>query len=323
MASADRASRRNVADLPVAARQRLTLIESLAPVDERGDCARRRGHRFTLIELLVACEPKPWRRQVRRAFTLIELLVVIAIIAILAAMLLPSLSQARLRARVLKCTANLGQQGMAYHGYADDWDSYGPYAEVYDLVPSFAAQTGYGPGYWQADWMLQLQPYIGGPDVSTMSASAGLSNSADAQMPVFQCPVTWGKGAYVNRGHSYGVNVAAVSNHFWNEYAHGPTQGRVLDGYSNVTNFILIGDCYVYTPVRGNVWKNTLGFPADKTVDKNHGTGISFVFADGHARSFRIDPSLYIGETTSDTRVVDWVIGGGPNQIWDHVGMAW
>ena len=98
----------------------------------------------------------------RKGFTLIELLVVIAIIALLMAILMPSLARVRRQAQSVACQARLKQWGLAFKFYTDD-------------------NNGYFNRREEKLWMQAMEPYYNrDPDMLLCpTATRLMENSAD------------------------------------------------------------------------------------------------------------------------------------------------
>lgn len=95
---------------------------------------------FLVFALMAKGRP---RRSSRCRFTLVELLVVVTILAILAALLLPALANARRTVRTSTCTNNLRQISLMHTLYADIYNGY--------LCPAYTNEGG----QWDCSWDFQ------------------------------------------------------------------------------------------------------------------------------------------------------------------------
>lgn len=219
--------------------------------------------RFTLIELLACPAVAPshgeGRRQVRAAFTLIELLVVIAIIAILAAMLLPSLNAARGAARRAACGGNLRQVGVAMALYVSDYN--GTYPPWYLNAPYYV------------DWGSLLAGRTGGATYLPVPAAA--TGKPDAVLGCPADPDGW------NGYTVYGANMNRF-NFYWNSVLWTPAGSEKLTDrtLASPSNILMIYCCSrVFGGAPNGDWGDWDGAPRYTSL---HNGTYPVVWFDGH-----------------------------------------
>ncbi len=124
----------------------------------------------------------------RLGFTLIELLVVIAIIGILIALLLPAVQAAREAARVMQCTNNLKQMGLAWHAHEE---TYGYYPGG-GWGATWVGDPDRGSGIRQpGGWIYQQLPFMEQDHVHDLGAGESQSRKWALAAQMVATPLTY------------------------------------------------------------------------------------------------------------------------------------
>ncbi len=121
-------------------------------------------------------------------FTLVELLVVISIIAVLAAMLLPVLKNARASGNTIACMGNMRQVGGAIHMYTMDFSGYYPHyadgtiwidkliAQQYTKLEVFKCKALKAPQNFSTETSYGYNYYGAGSNFSSSDSNSALTN---------------------------------------------------------------------------------------------------------------------------------------------------
>jgi prepilin-type N-terminal cleavage/methylation domain-containing protein len=253
------------------------------------------------------------KSKIQNSFTLIELLVVIAIVAVLAALLLPAIKNAKESAKSLVCVNNLRNLALAAHLYANDHN---------DKFPDCIAEPSAGDYYFY--WVAYVRHYLG--PVNGSIEGRALMNFTDNPFPIamefrnageicslgmnrskaiynnpFFCPSTTGPygtfiGASANSGvwTDYGMSLLTGGAPFFGTDYIGPARSNIK--YPSQT--LLFCDGFGQPSIQYSGW------PSARHVAK---TRFNAVCVDNHVESCRYhydfagnpsDQDIYYGSAT-------------------------
>ncbi|MFQ5414385.1 MAG: prepilin-type N-terminal cleavage/methylation domain-containing protein [Phycisphaerae bacterium] len=265
-----------------------------------------------------------------QGFTLIELLVVIAIIALLIAILLPSLSRARELSKRLVCAANMKGFGTSAKIYANDnfekWMSPGYSGSAYADNGGGILYPGLPEPVWNQGWDNEraLETFNDGGSgsdgstrVSTTRSFWLLVRSGDVTVKQFICPSSGDEPDPTDNIEFFYDFYDVTHVSYGYQVPFGPQDTKAREGSDN--RQILAADLSpFYTPQPAPQWQNSQGNPIElddsprewrQFNSPNHGgtgngEGQNCLFADGHV-TFERKPIVGIDHDNIYTLITD------------------
>ena len=232
----------------------------------------------------------------KKGFTLIELPVVIAIIAILAALLLPALSKAKVAANSTTCRNHLHQMGLALNMYVGDAKSY-PHT-IYYTSPTAGIE-----------WVDALRPYYPLEWTNRSYHCPGYKGYVDATRPIYLGSYGYNYEGAFNDNHRNSADPSKYPNLGLGLVSGLSYRSPVIAdaGVLFPSDMIAIGETFLYqTDSRKLLWSgidvigcyfvNTPGFQ----YPSRHGRNCNFVFCDAHVEALL--PTIHSNPTNSAVR---------------------